>query len=126
MQKHVAHYPSIYLASLSHLTGPPAYMSTLAKHFQNTKAVQSLGVTLTAAHTTSPFISQVLSTTRHFENLIRLEITFRSSESITEESFQFPDCKRRVSRVMDLEIARDWDIGTVVASPVVSYCRYPP
>ena len=101
MQKHVARYPSIYLSSLSHLTGPPAYMSALIRHFQNTKAVQSLSVTLTAAHTISPFISQVLSTTRHFENLIHLEITFWSSESIAKESFPFPDCERCVSYVVN-------------------------
>ena len=125
MQKHVAHCSSIYLPSLSHLAGPPVYISALAKHFQKTGAVQSLRVTLAAAHTTTPFISQVLSTTRYFENLTCLEITFRNSDSITEESLQFPDYERRVSHVTDLEIARDWDIGTIVASPVVSSCRYP-
>lgn len=124
-QKHVSRYSSIHLPSLSHLAGPPAYVSALAKHLQNTGAVRSLGVTLAAAHATPSLISQVLNTTSHFENLTRLEITFRSSESVTEESLQFPEHERRVSRVTDLEIARDWDIGTVVASPVVSYYRYP-
>jgi len=124
-QKHVPRHSPIYLPSLSHLAGPPAYISALAKHLQDTGAVWSLTVILAVAHTTSPFISQVLSTTRHFENLTHLKITFRSAESITEESFRFPQCERRVSHVMDLEIARDWDIRTVVASPVVSYRIYP-
>ena len=125
MQKHVAHYSSIYLPSLSHLAGPPVYISALAKHFQNTGAVRLLRVILAATHTTTPFISQVLSTTCYFENLTCLEITFQNSESITKESFQFPNYERHVSCVTDLEIARDWDIGTIVASPVVSSCRYP-
>ncbi|KAG6379422.1 hypothetical protein JVT61DRAFT_11891 [Boletus reticuloceps] len=98
----------ISLPVLFHLAGPPGYLSALTKHLQNPGVVQILGVTLTDASSALPLISQVLSTTQHFENISRLKITLRLSGSTSpEKTYDVPDDEKRICHVSDLEIARE-------------------
>ncbi|KAG6372576.1 hypothetical protein JVT61DRAFT_7689 [Boletus reticuloceps] len=103
----LTHTP-VSLPVLFHLAGPPGYLSALAKHLQNPGVVRILGVTLTDASSALPLISQVLSTTQHFENISRLKITLRLSGSTSpEKTYDVPDDEKRICRVSDLEIARE-------------------